>query len=82
MLKLAKLPDRTPVKLTVTVSPELHKALRDYADLYHQAYGQKEPIEDLVPFMLQGFLDGDKAFRRARNGLALPKTDSANQSRR
>jgi hypothetical protein len=29
-LKLAKLPDRTPVKLTISVSPELNRALVDY----------------------------------------------------
>ena len=30
-LRLAKLPDRTPVKLSIHVSPELHRALADYA---------------------------------------------------
>ena len=31
-VKLDRLPDRTPVKLNVTVSPELHRDLQDYAD--------------------------------------------------
>lgn len=30
-LKLAKLPDRTPVKLAITITPDLHEALHDYA---------------------------------------------------
>jgi hypothetical protein len=30
-LKLAKLPDRTPVKITITVSPDLNRALQAYA---------------------------------------------------
>ncbi|WP_084445151.1 DUF2274 domain-containing protein [Sphingomonas sp. TDK1] len=28
-LKLARIPDRTPVKLTITVLPQLHLALGD-----------------------------------------------------
>ena len=42
-LKLARLPDRTPVKLAITVSPELNEALRDYALLYATTYGVEEP---------------------------------------
>ena len=33
-LKLAKLPDRMPVKLTITVQPDLAQALRAYAAVY------------------------------------------------
>jgi hypothetical protein len=33
-LKLARLPDRTRIKLTVTLGAELHQALKEYADLY------------------------------------------------
>ena len=67
-LKLAKLPDRTPVKLTIVVSPELNKALLAYADAYNQAYetSEPEPVSELVPYMLQSFLDSDKGFVRAR----------------
>jgi hypothetical protein len=65
-LKLAKLPDRNPVKLTVSVMPDLHSALADYAALYEQSYGQKERIEDLIPAMLVGFLESDRAFAKAR----------------
>lgn len=35
-LKLAQLPYRTPVKLGISVMPDLHQALNDYA----QAYGR------------------------------------------
>lgn len=38
-LRLGKLPDRVPVKLTISVSPELNRALSDYARAYEQAYG-------------------------------------------
>lgn len=49
-LKLARLPDRTPVKLTITIGAELHQSLREYADL--------------IPFMLEAFLQSDKGFVR------------------
>jgi hypothetical protein len=65
-LKLAKLPARTPVKLTILITPDLHQALSDYAEIYRDTYGEGEAIADLVPFMLQGFLDSDRAFARAR----------------
>lgn len=65
-LKLAKLPDRTPVKLTLVITPDLHQALADYADVYREAYGQGEAVSDLIPFMLQSFLESDRGFARAR----------------
>ncbi len=69
MLKLGKLPDRTPVKLTIAVTPDLHAALANYAAVYADTYGQTERIEDLIPPMLTGFLDSDKAFaRRSKSG--------------
>lgn len=39
-LKLGKLPDRTPVKLSVSVSPELHRMLEDYARVMSRCTGQ------------------------------------------
>lgn len=63
-LRLGKLPDRTPVKMTISVSPELNQALGDYAELYRETYGQAEPVQELVPAMLASFLEGDKAFAR------------------
>ena len=65
-LKLAKLPDRTPIKLAITVTPDLHAALADYAALYAQAYGREEPVTELVPAMLAAFLDSDRTFAKAR----------------
>lgn len=65
-LKLAKLPDRTPVKVTISISPELHQALAKYAELYRQAYGETEPMQELIPAMLASFLEGDRAFARQR----------------
>ncbi|MDC7682131.1 DUF2274 domain-containing protein [Asticcacaulis sp. BYS171W] len=65
-LKLPRLPDRTPVKLTVTLGAELNQALKDYADLYQTTYGSPESVVELIPFMLEAFLASDKNFRPAK----------------
>jgi hypothetical protein len=65
-LKLAKLPDRTPVKLAIVVTPDLHQALTEYAEIYRETYGEAEKVTNLIPFMLRSFLDGDRGFARAR----------------
>ena len=69
-LKLARLPDRTPVKLTINIAPDLHRALADYAAVYQQTYGEEQAIADLVPHMLAAFLAGDRGFAKAHEGLA------------
>lgn len=68
-LKLPKLPDRTPVKLTISVSPDLKRALDDYAAVYQENYGHKEAVVDLIPAMLAQFLATDRAFAKARDAL-------------
>jgi len=65
-LKLAKLPDRTPVKLGIVVAPDLHQALVAYAALYAESYGREEPLAELIPAMLVSFLESDRAFLAAR----------------
>lgn len=64
-MKLPKLPDRVPVKLTVTLTSDLASRLRHYADLYAETYGVREEPAELVPFIIDAFLNGDVAFRRA-----------------
>jgi hypothetical protein len=64
-VKLARLPDRAPVKMQVTLPPDLAARLRDYADLYAETYGVREEPADLVPYMLNAFLNGDAEFRKA-----------------
>ncbi len=75
-LKLAKLPDRVPVKLTIMVRPDLAQALREYAAVYRATYGQAESVEALVPFMLTSFLEGDRGFAKARKEVPqMPMAD-------
>lgn len=68
-LRLSKLPERTPVKISISVTPELHAALSAYAEAYQAAYGSAESIAELIPYMLAAFIEGDSAFRKARRGL-------------
>lgn len=65
-LKLARLPDRAPVKITINVSPDLNQALGEYAEMYRQAYGETEPVQELIPAMLAHFLESDRGFVRQR----------------
>lgn len=65
-LKLARLPDRTTVKLTVSLLPDLHDRLTQYADMYRESYGRAETVADLVPAMLGAFMDSDRAFMRRK----------------
>ncbi|OHV86658.1 DUF2274 domain-containing protein [Mesorhizobium sp. ORS 3428] len=80
-LKLGKLPDRTPSKITITVSAELSQALNDYAVLYRQAYGESETVAELIPYMLHGFLEGDRAFAKARKE-GVPAAGASEKPRR
>jgi hypothetical protein len=65
-LKLGKLPNRKSVKISFEAHPDLAEALDAYASAYEQAYGQSEPVAELVPYMLEGFLKGDRAFAKFR----------------
>mgnify|MGYP001233053263 CR=1 FL=1 len=66
MLKLAKLPDRTPIKIALTVAPDLARALGDYTMIYNRTYDDKAEMTDLIPAMLEAFLASDRVFAKAR----------------
>lgn len=65
-LKLAKLPDRKMVKIAITVNPNLNQKLEAYADAYKNTYGDEEKVSDLIPFILEQFLNGDRKFSGSR----------------
>ena len=68
-LRIGKLPDLTPVKMTIQVDPELHKMLEDYARIYNNSYDAAVVPSALVPSMLAGFLGSDSGFKKARKDL-------------
>ncbi len=65
-LKLDRLPNRKPVKLTITLEPETYDALEDYARIYAEEYGDDEPVSIIAAYMIGDFMDGDAAFKRMR----------------
>ena len=76
-LRIGKLPDLTPVKMTVSLNREVHEMLEDYARIYGESYEQAVKPAELVPSMIAGFLSTDNGFKRARKALAHsqnPKT--------
>jgi hypothetical protein len=77
MLKIGKLPDRTPVKLTINLTPRLHQDLSDYAAVYRETYGQDDGVAELVPHMLRSFLESDRAFAKARQSLTTNASSPA-----
>lgn len=68
-LRIGKLPDLTPVKLTVSLEPRVHQMLEDYARIYGDNYGETVKPADLIPSMIIGFLATDNGFKRARKAL-------------
>lgn len=78
-LKLGPLPDRNPVKLAISLTPEVHEALSDYAALHAKSYGKEAPLPDLAALMIEEFLNRDAAFKRARKSLG--KESSSKEQR-
>jgi hypothetical protein len=79
-LKLAKLPDRKPVKITITVSAELNVALRAYAATYRETYGDAEEVSELIPYMVEQFLTADRAFAKSRKENPAPRKSGAREA--
>jgi len=82
-LKLAKLPDRTPVKITITVSPDLNRMLLAYQAAYKAAYlkgDEEEAVAALIPFMIQSFLESDRNFVKVMRGNG--QRSNVNRTRR
>lgn len=68
-LKICKLPETTPIKLSISLPPPLEAELRDYARVYEKTYGHAAKPADLVPSMLASFMASDGNFKKARKDL-------------
>ena len=75
-LRLGPIPKSTPVRITIVVTAEFKSQLDRYAEIHARAWGEAIDVADLIPHMLRAFVDGDKAFRRARKS----KTDISDAS--
>lgn len=69
ILRIGKLPDMTPVKMTLSLDREVYQMLEDYARIYGESYGETIRPAELAPSMIAGFLASDNGFRRARKAL-------------
>lgn len=65
-IRLPRLPNRNPVKIAIHLPPDLARALDDYVEFYARSYAATEPLSQLIPAMLQAFLDSDRAFTQSR----------------
>ncbi len=72
-LKLAKLPDRKPVRITIKIDPDLNRSLECYAEAYNAAYGEDERLAVLIPHILESFVASDRGFARSTKA----KTDQS-----
>ena len=79
-IRLPRLPERTPIKVTISIMPEVHQLLSEYGVFYAEIYGKEEALADLVPAMVTSFIEADKAFAKARPRLCppLPKSENGN----
>lgn len=68
-LKISRVRDTTPTKLSISVTPDLKADLDIYSRLYERAYGDKQQTTALIPLMLEAFLAGDSGFKKARREL-------------
>ncbi|QFT34083.1 hypothetical protein FIV00_26545 [Labrenzia sp. THAF82] len=66
-LKLTRIPDDKPVKLTVELPADIHQDLVVYAEVMAKENGQQtpEPARLIAP-MLQRFMLTDRAFLRLK----------------
>lgn len=69
-LKLGPIDDDKPIRLTVEVSPALHRELIAYGEALGRESGQGavEPVK-LVPAMLARFMATDRGFSAAKRSL-------------
>ena len=73
-LRLGPLPKTESTKITFSCPISLKAELDRYAALHAQAYGDAVDAVTLIPYMLDAFMAGDRAFRRrqAKNEKAAP----------
>lgn len=69
-LRLGPLPKAETVKIAIAVTVQLKADLESYATLHSQFYGESIDVATMIPHMLESFIARDRAFQKARRGLA------------
>jgi len=71
-LKIGAIPERKSVRITLSLPPDIHAMLADYAVIHAKEFGKNTPASELAVLMIERFLNSDTAFRRARKSLRQP----------
>lgn len=74
-LKIGAVPERKSVRITLSLPPDIHAMLADYAAIHEAEFGKKTPAGELAVLMIERFLNSDAAFRRARKSLRQPTSE-------
>lgn len=77
-LKLGRIPDDKPVKVTIELPASLHCDLVAYAEVLAGETRQdiKDPLKLIAP-MLTRFMDTDRGFAKSRRSQSRPQTNSS-----
>lgn len=73
-LRLGKLSNHAPTKLTLNLWSELDEHLSLYAELYSAQNGMKASAADIAPQMLAEYLESDREFVKI---LKAPKAKAS-----
>lgn len=80
-LRIGKLPNTASTRLTLTIPGDLHDKLNAYCQIL-KADGQATDLRQLVPYMLDRFIAGDREFaRRVRARGNASNTDPSARTR-
>ncbi|WP_454885464.1 DUF2274 domain-containing protein [Sphingomonas oryzagri] len=68
-LRLGRIEDDKPIKITIELPGAVHRDLVRYAEAHARETGLPQPLppERLIPPMLERFMAGDRAFARKRS---------------
>ncbi|MDE2562718.1 MAG: DUF2274 domain-containing protein [Sphingomonadales bacterium] len=68
-LRLGRIEDEKPVKVTIELTGAVHRDLARYAEAHARETGLTQPLppERLIPPMLERFMATDRAFARKRS---------------
>jgi hypothetical protein len=74
-LKIGAVPERKSGRITLSLPPDIHAMLADYAAIHAAEFGKKTQVSELAVLMIERFLNSDAAFRRARKSLRQPASE-------
>ncbi len=73
-LRLGPILDDKPVRRTVHLTAALDVELTAYAEAYASEFGQRLPVEKLIPPMIERFIRADRRFATIKRAKTSPPT--------